>query len=65
MGCLACPNLVIDAHAGAILDANEAAWQAWGLGGSPAGLPFALDQAMPALQRLRALEPDGCDRVAE
>lgn len=65
MGCLACPNLVIDAHAGAILDANEAAWQAWGLGGPPAGLPFALDQAMPALQRLRALEPEGCDRVAD
>jgi hypothetical protein len=64
-GCLPCPNLVIDAHAGAILDANDAAWRAWGLGGPPAGLPFALDQAMPALQWLRALESEDRTSVAD
>jgi hypothetical protein len=60
-----CPNLVIDAHAGAILDANEAAWHAWGFDGPPAVLPFAVDQAMPALQRLRVLGLERCDSVAD
>lgn len=54
------PAFIIDAAAGAILQANEAGWAAWGLD-RPGGarLPAAVDRAMPALTRLGALAGSG------
>lgn len=46
------PVLVIDAGAGAIVDANAAAWSAWGVDAASVAPPVAIDRAMPALQRL-------------
>lgn len=56
------PAFVIDAAAGAILEANEAGWAAWGctggLGGR-SGVPVRVDRAMPALARLEGLAGSG------
>src|SRR5262245_5784357 len=49
------PALEIDAQAGLILGANPAGWQAWGLDRDAIVLPLAVDRAMPALERLRAV----------
>src|SRR5215831_5453332 len=46
------PALVIDAAAGALLAANAAGWEAWGLAAGNGSRPVALDRAMPALARL-------------
>jgi two-component system, cell cycle sensor histidine kinase PleC len=46
-------TFVIDADAGALLEANPAGWTAWGLDAATASAPLPLDRAMPALQRLR------------
>ena len=56
------PAFVIDTTAGALVAANSAGWQAWGLAAGDASddasgndrRPVALDQAMPALARLQA-----------
>jgi signal transduction histidine kinase len=47
--------LEIDADAGVIRAANAAGWQAWGLNPAAIAHPLAVDRAMPALVRLRAL----------
>ena len=52
------PMFVCDAQAGAILSANPAGWQFWGARGCSAQ-PVAIDRAMPALERLRALAAAG------
>ena len=49
------PALIIDAHAGLLLDANSAGCVAWGLDPTRAAAPFPIDCAMPALQRLREM----------
>jgi two-component system, cell cycle sensor histidine kinase PleC len=49
------PAFEIDAQAGLILGANPAGWQAWGLDRGAVVLPLAVDRAMPALERLRAV----------
>lgn len=46
------PAYVIDAAAGAIVEANGAGWAAWGLDAGLVGAPVAIDKAMPALHRL-------------
>src|SRR5262245_4831225 len=53
------PAFVIDAEAGAILDANAAGRAAWGLVGTSAGLPLPIDRAMPALARLPRIAGTG------
>src|SRR5262245_2136535 len=52
------PTFVCDAAAGAILSANPAGWQFWGSEGCLPD-PVAIDRAMPALDRLRALAKAG------
>ena len=52
------PTFVCDARAGAVLSANRAGWQFWGGDGSSPD-PVAIDRAMPALDRLRALAEAG------
>jgi two-component system, cell cycle sensor histidine kinase PleC len=52
---LARPAFIIDAAAGALLDANSAGWSLWGLDPATASRPVALDRAMPALRRLREI----------
>jgi signal transduction histidine kinase len=59
------PALVIDAHAGLLLDANREGWALWGLDPARAALPIAIDCAMPALQRLREMAHAQADRVDE
>ena len=49
------PAFVVDAGAGALLDANAGGWRAWGLEPATARPPVAIDGAMPALQRLREI----------
>jgi two-component system, cell cycle sensor histidine kinase PleC len=58
VGSLREPAFVLDAAAGAILAANRAGWQVWGLDGGP-GCPVWIDQAMPALHCLRQLANAG------
>ena len=53
------PTFIIDARVGALLDADAAGWQAWGLDPQTATRPVAIDQAMPALQRLRQIACEG------
>jgi signal transduction histidine kinase len=43
---------LIDAAAGALLDANEGGWRTWGLDPRSVVAPVALDRAMPAMGRL-------------
>jgi two-component system, cell cycle sensor histidine kinase PleC len=45
----------VDAADGALLGANPAGWQAWGLDPAAAASPLFIDRAMPALQRLCAI----------
>ena len=45
----------LDAGAGLLTRANGAGLALWGLDADGAGLPLALDSAMPALQQLRAI----------
>jgi signal transduction histidine kinase len=52
------PTFVCDARAGVVLSANRAGWQFWGSGGGSSD-PVAIDRAMPALDRLRALAEAG------
>ena len=52
------PTFVLDVGAGAILSANAAGWMVWGVEGG-ADVPFWVDRAMPALDRLRALAEAG------
>ena len=59
------PALVIDAHAGLLLDANREGWALWGLDPARAAPPIAIDCAMPALQRLREMAHAQADRVDE
>jgi hypothetical protein len=49
------PALIIDAAAGSLLGASASGWRAWGLEPEAAAPPLALDQAMPALRRLRQI----------
>jgi signal transduction histidine kinase len=49
------PAFEVDAAAGVILGANAAGWRAWGLDPAAAASPLAVDAAMPALERLRAI----------
>jgi len=58
VGCVREPAFLIDAATGAILAANRAGWQVWGLEGDPA-CPVWIDQAMPALHCLRQLANAG------
>src|SRR5215510_6568543 len=58
VGCVREPAFLIDAATGAILAANRAGWQVWGLEGDPA-CPVWIDQAMPALYCLRQLANAG------
>jgi signal transduction histidine kinase len=51
----AAPAFEIDAAACAVLGANEAGWRAWGLDAAAAAPPIAIDAAMPAVERLRAM----------
>lgn len=51
----AVPVFEVDAAAGTILGANPAGWQAWGLDPAAVVPPVAIDRAMPALERLRAI----------
>ena len=51
--------LEIDAAAGFILAANAAGWRAFGLDPAGAAPPVAIDRAMPALERLRAIAAQG------
>ncbi len=46
------PAFVVDAAAGAIVDANAAGWAAWGLDAPSISPPVAIDKAMPGLHRL-------------
>jgi anti-sigma regulatory factor (Ser/Thr protein kinase) len=55
-------EFAIDAAAGLLLRANRAGCGLWGL--QPAALPFALDRAMPALQRLREIACRNCGHPA-
>jgi hypothetical protein len=57
--------LLLDAHAGLLLDATPAGWDAWGLDGTTASPPIAIDCAMPALQRLRELAGVEARRTTE
>jgi two-component system, cell cycle sensor histidine kinase PleC len=52
------PAFVLDADAGAILAANRAGWQVWGLD-APHACPVWIDRAMPALHCLRDLASAG------
>ena len=49
------PELTVDTVAGLLLGANPGGWAAWGLDPATAAPPFAIDGAMPALQRLREI----------
>jgi two-component system, cell cycle sensor histidine kinase PleC len=51
----AVPAFIVDALAGALLGANPAGWEVWGLDPALAKPPVGIDRAMPALQRLRQL----------
>ncbi len=48
-----------DATAGAIVAANAEGWKAWGLDPANPAPPIAIDTAMPALRRLRAIAGEG------
>jgi signal transduction histidine kinase len=56
------PAFLIDVAAGAILAANAAGWALWGCTGGTPRPATALDRAMPALQRLRAVT-SSCSEV--
>jgi signal transduction histidine kinase len=57
------PTFIVDAAAGAIVAANAAGWELWGLDAA-ADLPgAAVDRAMPALQRLAGLGVGASDEV--
>jgi hypothetical protein len=47
--------MLIDPCAGLVLDASPAGWSALGLDAATTAPPIAVDAAMPALQRLRAI----------
>lgn len=49
------PMLEIDAVAATILGANDAGWRAWGVDPAAVAPPLAIDRAIPALERLRAV----------
>src|SRR5262249_10167275 len=53
------PAFVIDAAAGAIIAANAAGREAWGLCLGDSCAPVAIDRAMPALQQLAPLSRSG------
>src|SRR5215467_5502603 len=59
------PQFTIDMAAGALLAANAAGWQAWGLNAALGPLPLALDRAMPALHRLRQIRGAGMAVAAD
>ena len=48
-------EFTIDVAAGALLDANAGGWVTWGLDPASAAPPYAIDVAMPALERLREI----------
>lgn len=50
------PAFIIDPATATLRAANRLGWQAWGLDPDNAVGPYAVDAAMPALQRLRGLE---------
>jgi two-component system, cell cycle sensor histidine kinase PleC len=56
---IAAPVLEIDADAGFILGANAAGWEAFGMDPESNAPPVAIDRAMPALERLRAIAGGG------
>ena len=58
-------TFTFDATAGAIVAANAAGWEAWGLDPATAAPPVALDTAMPALRRLRAIADEGQSDLAD
>ncbi len=49
------PSFIIDVAVGAIVGASTGGWRMWGLEPAAADPPLALDQAMPALYRLRQI----------
>jgi len=59
------PQFTIDTAAGALLAANAAGRQAWGLNAALGPLPLALDRAMPALHRLRQIRGAGMAVAAD
>ena len=61
----AAPAFEVDAAAGAILAANPAGWQAWGFDPAAVAPPVAIDRAMPALERLRAIPAEDEPRSHE
>jgi signal transduction histidine kinase len=61
-GSPAAPAFIIDAVAGAIVAANAAGWEAWGLDAACLSTA-AIDRAMPALQRLAQIACSGGDEA--